>query len=611
MIVTFMPGNIKEFAKTGDNLLDVAGRAKILIDGSCSGNGGCGKCKVQVIGGKVQCSDDYEKSILTDREINDGYRLACHLKVEDDLCVLVPNRPDVILRKTKLTIMPNNFDAEKYINKNFIEVKMPSLENQRSDVERIFNALSGNEYTMDPSLIVKIPEVLKQNQSNVTVVTRGNDIIALEGGDTIERCFGIAFDIGTTTVVGMLWNLKNEELIGTSAMTNPQSLFGADVISRIHFCSIASGNLNIMKTKIHNCFNEIIEDFRANYEINYNEIYEVTVVGNTTMSHLFLGVNPEQLANAPFVPVFKGPLNIKGRDMELNINPMANIHLLPNIAGHVGSDITGVLLASRIMDMDGLNLAIDVGTNGEIVLCKDGRTLVCSTAAGPAFEGAAIYQGMRAASGAIEGVKIENGEVILDIIDNCDPVGICGSGLIDAAAELFKTGIIDHTGRVADKDNAQKRNICEPLVKRLRKGKSGNEFVLVWKQEGEDIVITQKDIREVQLAKGAIHGGIKCMLNAMEERPENIKRIILAGAFGNYIKKDRALAIGLFPDISEDNIISVGNAAGVGASMALLSWEEREKASFNIRKIEHVELASRPDFQTEYIDAMNFPRKFK
>ncbi len=609
MIVTFLPQNIKQQVHKKDYLLNIASKANIMIDGNCGGKKNCGKCKVQVVSGVIAPLSSEEISILTEKEIKEGYRLACHLMVEDDLVVQVPQINNNISRKTKLTWMPENLSLKASIKKYFVKIDKASLQNQVSDSDRILKVLPEKGVAISPFLLVNMPRLLEESDPQITVTVKDNLIIDLEIGDTTSHCYGIAFDIGTTTVVGMLWDLNEGKMIGASALTNPQSIFGADVISRIHFSSSDPNNLLIMKTKIKECFNHIIKDFISLYNINNMHIYEATVVGNTTMSHLFMGVDPTQLSRSPFVPVFCMPIDLPGKDMEVNINPLGNVHLLPNIAGHVGSDMVGVLLASDIMELEGINLAIDVGTNGEIVLSQKGRVFACSTAAGPAFEGASIYQGMRAASGAIEGAHIHYGELILKVIDDTEPIGICGSGLIDITAELLNIGIIDHTGKLMDENWAIENNIDTSLAKRLRKGKNGKEFVLFWLEGQEDIVITQKDIREVQLAKGAIYGGIVIMLSELGLQVKDLDKIILAGAFGNYIKKESALGIGLFPKISLDKIISMGNAAGVGASMALLSLEDRKKAHEQARKVEHIELSGHSDFQTEYIKAMNFPKE--
>lgn len=563
MIVTFLPHNLKQSAEPGQSLLAIAGKAKIHIDGDCGGKGKCGQCKVKVVSGNIPAMDDEERAALTNKEIDDGYRLACRLIIEDDLCVEVPAINHAVSRKLKDIILPQDFKYEKYISKHY---------------------------------------------NKKTVVVRDNEIIGIEPGDTASACYGIAFDIGTTTVAGMLWDFNNGELIGVSAMANPQSIFGADVISRINYCSEGDNNTAVMQDKIVGCLNQMIEGFDLDYGIKPDHIYQACVVGNTTMSHLFLGVNPAQLARAPFKPVFCDAVDLSASEIKLNINQAAKIHLMPNIAGHVGSDIVGGLLATGITKEEGLRLFIDVGTNGEIVLSQNGRILTCSAAAGPAFEGAAIYRGMRASAGAIESVKIEHNKVVTKTVGDQEPIGICGSGLIDAVSLLLKSGVIDWTGKMLDHQTALDNNLPEDIASRLRRGINGNEFVLAWGANAGDVVLTQKDIRQVQLAKGAIYAGVAILLNKIDAKAEDITQITIAGAFGNYINKESALRIGLFPKVDVNRIVLVGNAAGVGASMALLSLEERRSAQIEAKKIEHIELAADAGFQTEYIDAMNFPK---
>lgn len=429
---------------------------------------------------------------------------------------------------------------------------------------------------------------------------------SLVADDCSDSCYGIAFDIGTTTVVGMLWNLHSNKLVDVEAKTNYQSVYGSDVISRIQFCSTKPENLAIMQQKVINCLNDILEELCERNQINPKFIYDVTVVGNTTMSHLFAGVTPQSLARTPFSPVFCSAQNFQAQDLNLNVCPQANVHLLPNIAGHVGSDIVAMILASELYKMDGCHIAIDIGTNGEIVARKDGKMVTCSTAAGPAFEGATIAQGMRAAPGAIESVKITSDDVIIGTIDNRPAIGICGSGLIDIVAELLKGKIIDGTGRMMTCKEALEIGIHPDLANRIT-GSAPNISFRLTSPDAEPVVsITQKDIREVQLAKGAILAGIQTLMKTLDIEKEQIDSIRIAGAFGNYIQKENALCMGLFPDIPLEKIIAIGNAAGAGASMALLSDTARELADSIAVDTEHIELSMNMDFQELYIYAMNF-----
>ena len=423
--------------------------------------------------------------------------------------------------------------------------------------------------------------------------------------DKAEK-YGVAFDIGTTTVVGTLWDLESGENLQIAARTNPQNVFGADVISRINYCEDDEEKFKIIRGKILDCLKDILEEFIRKSELSREDIVKVTMVGNTTMSHILGGFNPKSLARSPFSPAYTGEQVFSAGQMAFPILQEAEVILVPNIAGHVGGDITAGILATRLEKMEGLNLFIDIGTNGEIVLTKEGRTYACSTAAGPAFEGAAIHQGMRAAAGAIENIKIQNGTVFFKTIEHREPVGICGSGLIEAIAEMLKAGIINKKGRLLLPEEMKGEPLSGDLPSRLRETEKGREFVLVFKEGSDDIVITQMDIREVQLAKGAIAAGIKLMLEAHDEKIEHISRIIVAGAFGNYIDKESGMIIGLLPATSSENILSVGNAAGSGASLVLLSDAERKEAVAISENVEHLELATCSNFQEEYLKAMSF-----
>ncbi len=608
MLITFYPDNIIQEAKAGEGLMDVAAKAGVLIDGNCGSTGKCGRCKVRVVTGTLPAPDSEERANLTDSEIDQGFRLACRLKIDGDLGIVVPVINSAKARKGKMISMPEKYKFSPCVEKYSFRLTPASLTSQKDDLARILEALPESVLMIEPGLIAGLPELIQDSDGILTAAIIEGKIMALEKGDTSERIFGIAFDIGTTTVAGMLWDLKKGLLIDVSTRTNPQNIFGADVISRIHSVISDPENLELMKNKIRGCLNEIIHDFTEDSEGTEGDIYEITVVGNTTMSHLFLGVDPGQLARAPFVPVFCAPVQLHARDLGIDASPLARVHLLPNIAGHVGSDIVGAILASSITEKGGCRLLIDVGTNGEIALSHNGRILACSTAAGPAFEGASICHGMRASAGAIEGVEIRGDVVALDVIDDQRPAGICGSGLIDAVAQLLDAGILDNKGRMLDQAGARSGGMPETMVSRLRDGQNGREFVLDWNysQEEGDIVITQKDIREVQLAKGAIYAGIVILLRELGASVADLEHIILAGAFGNYIKKESALRIGLFPKMPLSKIISAGNAAGAGACLALLSDDERAKALAISRKVEHVELATHADFQTEFMKAMYF-----
>lgn len=423
---------------------------------------------------------------------------------------------------------------------------------------------------------------------------------------TERQGYGVAYDIGTTTVVAMLWNLQTGKELGAAACTNPQNEFGADVISRITYCDDDAEKLANIRSKIIEGINGLTAELTNKFNVDNNEIRRVTVGGNTTMSHIFAGYPPASLARAPFSPMYTGTLQLKQKDLGLLVSENADITLLPNIAGHVGGDITAGIVASRILDEKKLTLFLDIGTNGEIVLAGDGVAMTCSTAAGPAFEGATIRNGMRAAPGAIEKIQIKDGEVFIKTVDNAEPVGICGSGIIDVMAEMIGAGLINFKGRLASKEDLEKIHPGSPLADRLINTEEGREFILVYKECGDDIVVTQKDIREVQLAKGAVAAGISIMLNRMDKKTEDIHKIVIAGAFGNFIHKESAVAIGLIPSLPMNKIISAGNTAGAGVSMTLMNDAELDLAKSVPAHVQHIELASCSDFQDEYMKALAF-----
>lgn len=427
--------------------------------------------------------------------------------------------------------------------------------------------------------------------------------------DTGMSGYGMAFDIGTTTVVGMLWDLNSGKMLDTVAKTNPQNEFGMDVISRITFCGRDEEKLKILQGKIRECLNQIIEELCKKQGINSEDILKVSICGNTTMSHLFLGYCPISLALAPFEPAYKGTIIIGKEESGLEVSESCQVTVIPNIAGHVGGDITAGILASRLEKKKDLTVFIDIGTNGEIALVDGNQRFVCSTAAGPAFEGASISCGMRAAAGAIEKVLIDDGEVYFKTIGECEAVGICGSGILDCVAELLKAGIVNHKGKMLAADDLTAASLPETLRERLVTDGKMKKFILAYKEDGTNIAITQNDIREIQLAKGAMAAGIAILLEEAGRSAEEIEEFIVAGAFGSYISKESAVAIGLLPDIDIEKITSGGNTAGAGVSMAMMSDVEMQHVKTIPQAFKHVELADKADFQDVYLKTMLFPQK--
>lgn len=605
MKITFKPtGNTCEL-DNGRTLMEASAAAGVHIDANCNSIGICGKCKVRILEGEGNDITPEERNLLTDSELRSGYRLACKYIPETDIVAETIPVGSSVHRKASLMKLPDFWDEEPFPFKTYIEIPENSLEDQTSEFDKIKRELGNVELLADRKIIRKVQHIVKECR-DITVTIVNDEIVNVEPGDTTEKCYGMAFDIGTTTVVGILWNLCTWEMVGTMAETNPQGAFGADVISRITFIDGDNEKLHILHEKIIASMNNITAEICRETGVDKDDIYRCSVVGNTTMSHIFAEIHPQSLALAPYIPTFCSPIQEKAADLNIDMNENGNVYLMANIAGHVGSDITAGLLATNIMEEERNHLLIDIGTNGEIVLAGNGKAFTCSTAAGPAFEGASITKGMRAASGAIEKVVIKDGKVEIKTIDDAKPIGICGSGIIDAVGQLVKTGILEKSGRFCKPEKMIEEGYPEDYVSRLRKTGRTWEFVLYYDEDENDVTITQKDIREVQLAKAAMFTGMEVLLEQMGITAKELDQISIAGAFGSYISIENALNIGLLPDIDKGRIRAIGNAAGVGASMSVLSDKARSNSARYAREIKHVELAALSDFQEKYIGAMEF-----
>lgn len=607
--ITFQPDEKTVEAVPGTTLLKVAEASGILIDASCGGAGSCGKCKVQICAGDAGTPTPQECSLLSPQELSDGYRLACMVQAQSDLTVYVPGAHGGSTRKKRMAVLPETFTPERHFQVEVGRVCKATMQDQSSDLHRLAACFGRPGMTLAPKLLPQIYHTLRASGGAVSGVFQGDTLIDLIPGEQAAPCYGVAFDVGTTTVVGMLWDLKDGTLREVAAKTNYQTVYGSDVISRIQFCTEAPEHLALIQEKIIACFNDILAELCAASGVDPRSIYDAVVVGNTTMSHLVLGVNPRALSRTPFAPVFTGAQTFRADDLGIGICPRAQVLTLPNIAGHVGSDIVGMMLAVNMDALPGCHIAIDIGTNGEIVAIKDGQMVTCSTAAGPAFEGARIRQGMRAAAGAIEQVRFTEQSVELKTIDDAPPIGICGSGLIDAVAQLLEWGLMPPNGRLLNRAEAEAAGLPPALCKRILQTEEGRAFVLSYVDTGDNICLTQQDIREVQLGKGAILAGVYTLMRTLKMRLEEVDSIRLAGAFGNYIRRESALRIGLLPQVSLEKIIPVGNAAGAGASMALLSRTQRQHAEQMARQTRHVELSMNMDFQEFYMGAMTFDIK--
>lgn len=601
--VKILPHGIELAVPQGTSVMKALLEAGIYLEGPCGGRGTCGKCKIEVLDPKALLKKGAK------HDIKGETKLACRLEVKQDLVISVPAVKLEESRKSTLQLKLSGHKRHSRVQKLALKVSKPTLEHPLSDQERLWNALNtGVFYPRHLRALRNLPEVLRQNSHEVTVVTRWSEVIAIEPGDTSQDLYGVAFDIGSTTLVGSLINLLTGDIVATHSEGNPQRAYGADVISRISYVSSEEKGLETLQTKVIDALNGIIEKLAAEAGIKPEMVYEVTVVGNTTMLHLFLGISPVYLAQAPYVAAVKSVADVRAVELGLKINPAGYCIVVPNIAGFVGADTVGVVLATNLDKSKEIRLAIDIGTNGEIVLGSEKSLYACSTAAGPAFEGAQIKFGMRAAPGAIERVDISD-DVKIQTINSQPAIGICGSGLIDAVAEMLKVGVIDYTGRIQDPESAS--HLPDKVRKRIVEGNNGYDFILAYRAENgleEDLLLTQKDIRELQLAKAAILAGIKILENELGIKEQDVEEVLLAGAFGTYIRKESAWRIGLVPDLGLERIRAVGNAAGVGSQLVLVSEEARQNAFEIADKVRYIELTARPEFQEKFMEAIYFPR---
>ncbi len=628
--VIFQPSGRRGEVDEGKTILEAAQSLGVDIEGLCGNKKVCGKCKVRIEEGYFE-KDNIESGMahlspLTEAEKKHikpedgpGMRLSCTAEIHGDVKVFVPERSRAGKQVVRKAAKELSIKLDPAVKKYNIDLVPPTLHDMTTgDWERVLKFLE-DDYGLkglvfDYLVLKDLQDVLRKGSWKATVtVWMDKEIIKVEPG-FVEASYGLAVDVGTTTCVGYLTDLNTGKVVNTESMMNPQVPYGEDVMSRITYAMSNPGGLETMQKAIITGLNEIIE--RSVTEIMKDGpnpghvIDDLTIVFNTAMHHIFLGLNPEFIGRSPFIPAVQTSLDIKARDVRLKINPAAYVHVLPLEAGFVGADNVGVLIAEEPYNQDEMVLIIDIGTNGELLLGN--RNKVCSTscATGPAFEGAQIKFGMRAAPGAIEKVEIDpvTREPRYKVIGKTDwhthleavnAKGICGSGIIEVVAEMFKAGVIDKSGRFV-------MDLGTPRVRRDADGKP--EYVLAWAEETSihtDITVTQADVRALQLAKGALYTGAKLMMKRLGVT--KLDRVILAGAFGSHIDREASLTLGMFPDCPIDRVYAVGNAAGDGSRMALLNRDKRREANERARWVEFIEIATDPAFEKEFMQAMHIP----
>ncbi|MBN1835813.1 MAG: DUF4445 domain-containing protein [Spirochaetales bacterium] len=609
--VTFEPDGKSAQVPEGTTVFETAKRAGVAIKSECGGMGVCGSCVVNIMQGAYEQSGS--ERFIGPEQIARGTVLACRTRVMGDMVVEIPPSSRVYEQQilTQAT-QGRRLELSPNIRKLFIKTPEPSLEDQSSDLDRLRRALQNvvDQPEIGVDALRTLPQAMREQEFAFTVAFSDEAVVAVEAGDTSERNYGVAFDIGTTTVVGYLLDLNTGEQLGVASRSNPQTSFGEDVVSRIQHAQFNEKGLEELNQRIVACLNDIIGELEREAGAPRRFIYEVTAAGNTTMNHLLLELDPRYIAVSPYVNVLRSSMDCRASELGIDINPCGRVYTLPNIAAFVGGDTVGVILASGIHQSEELRFAVDVGTNGELVMGSRERLLACSTAAGPAFEGARILHGMRASDGAIEKVQISGPEVVVNTIGNGKPVGICGSGLIDVVAELLEIGGISESGKLLGSEELSAGMPVELRDRFIVHEQHGPCFVLVRGEDsrtGEDILLTRRDVRELQLAKSAIRAGYAILKKELGVGDEDIVEILLAGAFGNYIRREQAKRVGLLPEVPTEKIRFIGNAAGEGARMVLLDKRLRREASEISTSVEYVELSARKDFQEVFMEAQFFP----
>ena len=613
--VTFEPFGKSVEVDRGTTILEAAIKGGMGIRSECGGFGICGKCKVQVKDtSSVSKITSIERKFISSEELRKGLRLACQTQILGNCTVYVPQESRVAGRKMLVVGLEQKVPLKPVVKKIHLLIPKPSLKDIRADCERTVETLlkvlkargTGHEqdYMVNHELLKNFPNILREAGWDVTLVLREGEILDVEKGNTEGKNYGLAIDIGTSKIVIYLTNVEDGNVVGINSLENPQLLFGEDIMTRLTFAMRSSENFLLLRKVLIDGINAAIEEIVSKSNVDLKEIYEAVVVGNTAMHHIFLGIETKYLALSPYVPAVRDLMSFRAKEVGLKISKSGYIVTLPVIGGFVGADGVADILATGLHKSDEISMLLDIGTNTEVFLGNKDGILACSAASGPAFEGGHIKFGMKAVAGAIERVSIEpeTFKVTYKTVEGEKPVGICGSAVIDVVAGLLRSGLVDVHGRIREVKGTS----------RVRRVGNEVEFVVAWKQEtgiGEDITVTQRDIREIQLAKAAIYTAQAVLMRKKGIRPEDIKNIFIAGAFGSEISVRNAIFIGLLPEVKEERVKFVGNTAITGAKMALISKDVRRESKDILGLVNYVELSLDPSFQEEFINATELPHR--
>jgi uncharacterized 2Fe-2S/4Fe-4S cluster protein (DUF4445 family) len=594
-VIEFEPVGRRGECPENESLLDSARRLDVDIVRLCNGVGACGRCKVQIVTGEVSPVTAKEKEVLTEKELEKNYRLACLTRPIGSAKVHVPPESLTAPQRTQVEGLELYVAPSPSFQSVSVELAPPTIEKQLADETNLLDALENagaGALSFDLEALRRVPPLLRAENWRVRAAIRGSEIIAVESEST--RWCGMAVDIGTTKIAVYLVDMESGKTLASKGLMNPQISYGEDVVSRISAASRSGESADKLQALLVEALNETIASLCAETGVDRRGIVDAVIVGNTAIHHLFLKLPVSQLGLAPYVPALRAEIDVKARDLGLEIAAGAYVHLLPNIAGYVGADHVSMILGTSLADASGVTLAIDIGTNTEICLNNRGEMASVSCASGPAFEGAHIKHGMRAAPGAIEHVRISGGKLAIQTIGGEPPAGICGSGLLDAAAQMLLNGVMDSSGKI----------LPHPGVRVREDGMK--EFIIAERPGKEDITISQKDIRELQLAKAAIRLGIRALAEGTGIAESEIDEVIIAGAFGTFIDVESAIAIGMLPPLPRERFRQVGNAAGTGARIALVSLEKRREAAATASRVRYIELAAIPEFNQKFAESSYF-----
>ncbi|MDD4900030.1 MAG: ASKHA domain-containing protein [Candidatus Omnitrophica bacterium] len=617
--IKFFPDNKEIEVEKDKTILAAAISCGVYINSACGGDGVCGKCRVKVKKGKVVSQ---QNAVLSLEEKRENIHLACLTTVHGDLEVEVPAQSRLDFEKSSLYSQSEEIEAQKalddekleyspLVKKIYLELCAPSLEDNISDLERLYQGIAavakGIEFSFLQTGLANIKqlgELLRDANWKITVTlgyrNGATEIIMVEPGDTSARNFGFCFDIGTTTISGQLLDLNTKKVLGTKASYNKQAAFGSDVITRIIYAQEEEGLEELHKAVIET-MDQMIRELIEENKIDLNDVTAVLCAGNTTMMHLLVGIDPTYIRRQPYVPTLNFVPTLRASEAGININPRGLLFCLPGVSRYVGGDTTAGVISSGLNHEKVLSLLIDIGTNGEIVLGSEEFLISCAASAGPAFEGSGVVCGMRASSGAIQKVQIEKADfkVNYSTILGAKPRGICGSGYIDIIAEMLRLEIMDKDGKIKPQKHA-----------RFREGENGREFVIAFKNEtdsGTDIIINEADIDNLKRAKAAIYSAVSVLARKMNFDFAQIGKFFIAGGFGTYLNVDSAVRIGLLPNVERSRLHFIGNSSLAGARQAFLSYNAIKEAQEIAHKMAYLDLSGENDYMDEYMAALFFP----